>query len=65
MKARDARNLNPTAEAVVAMNLWGDTYSRQNGGSMDFWDSLSESKKARCTEIVEKVREADKRHGRG
>lgn len=63
MNDRDRRNLNPTAEAVVAMNLWGYTYSRQNGGSMDFWDSLSASEKMRCTDLVQRVREADRKHG--
>lgn len=47
------RNLNPTPEAKVAMIIWGDEYSKQNGGSMDFWDSLDKSRKKRCELVVE------------
>jgi len=42
------RNLNPTPEAKIAMIMWGERYSSQNGGSMDFWDGLSEIEKRRC-----------------
>lgn len=49
------RNLSPTPEAQVAMIIWGDEYSKQNGGSMDFWDSLTESRKKRCRLVVEKL----------
>ncbi len=58
MNRRDRRNLTPTAPAVVAMNLWGQRYSEQNGGSMDFWDKLSAEEKKRCHEIAARVREA-------
>ena len=62
--ARDRRNINPTAEALVAMNIWGDDYAfKQRGGSMDFWDSLPEFKKDRCRDLVNRIREADKAHG--
>jgi hypothetical protein len=61
---RDRRNINPTAEAYIAMNLWGDEYAhKQRGGSMDFWDSLDERRKERCRELAQRVREADKAHG--
>lgn len=46
------RNLNPTPEAKVAMIIWGKEYSEQNGGSMDFWDGLSEDRKKRCKLVV-------------
>lgn len=49
------RNLNPTAEAVVAMYIYGHEYSQQGGGSMDFWDSLPESKKRVCRELLVKI----------
>lgn len=63
-KQRATRNLNPTAEAVAAMNLFGDDYAfKQKGGSMDFWDSLGESRKRMCRDLVERIREADKAHG--
>jgi len=61
---RDRRNINPTAEAVVAMNLFPDDYAfKQRGGSMDFWDNLPEAHKRRCLDLVERIREADKSHG--
>ncbi|MDB5584829.1 MAG: hypothetical protein JWR80_10005 [Bradyrhizobium sp.] len=61
---RDRRNLNPTAEAYIAMNLWGHEYAHeQRGGSMDFWDSLDEHRKQRCTELARLVRKADRAHG--
>lgn len=46
------RNLNPTPEAKVAMIIWGKEYSGQNGGSMDFWDGLSEDRRKRCRAVV-------------
>lgn len=61
---RDRRNLNPTAEAYIAMNLWSHEYAHeQRGGSMDFWDSLDERRKQRCIELAQRVREADRAHG--
>ena len=62
--ARDRRNVNPTAEALIAMNIWSHEYAHeQRGGSMDFWDSLNESRKRICRELAERIREADKAHG--
>jgi hypothetical protein len=50
------RNLNPHAEAVLAMNLWNDEYAfKQRGGVMDFWDSIGESRQRRCRELVERI----------
>ena len=37
------KELNPHREAVLAMLMYGDEYARQPGGSMDFYDSLSEA----------------------
>jgi hypothetical protein len=56
--ARDRRNLDPHAAAVVAMCMWGERYSKQNGGSMDFWDALTPSEKRLCSEIAKKCRKA-------
>ncbi len=42
------RNLNPHAEARVAMLVWGAEYSGQRGGSMDFWYGLPDSRKRQC-----------------
>lgn len=47
------RNLNPTPAARVAMIIWGKEYSEQRGGSMEFWDSLSDFRKRRCEMVVE------------
>lgn len=49
------RNLNPHAEARAAMYLWGDEYAQQGGGSMDFWDRLSESRKRLCRDLVDEI----------
>lgn len=55
------RNLNPTAEAIVAMLMWSDEYSKQNGGSMDFYDSLSFARKKQCIASVHSIIEAAER----
>lgn len=55
-KIHSHRNLNPTAEAIAAMYLYGYEYSMQRGGSMDFWDCLSDSKKRLCIELVIKIK---------
>lgn len=57
-KQRARRNLNPTAPARVAMTLWSDRYAAQNGGSMDFWDTLSEAEKRQCRQIAEQIQAA-------
>lgn len=49
---RDRRNLNPHAEAIVAMHLWGDEYGPQKLGCMDWYDSLSEARKVLCHSLV-------------
>ncbi len=46
------RNLNPHKSAKAAMWLFGQRYAAQGGGSMDFWDSLSESDKNLCRNLV-------------
>lgn len=58
------RNLNPHAEAIAAMYLYGDEYAAQGGGSMDFWDKLSESRKNICRAFVVRILQAkDVAHG--
>ncbi|WP_414461783.1 hypothetical protein [Hyphomicrobium sp. DY-1] len=52
---RERRNLDPHAEAIIAMNLWGDHYSKQRLGCMDWYDSLSPASKARCTALVDRI----------
>lgn len=61
-RERDRRNINPTPEAVLAMNLWGSRYAAQRGGSMDFWGTLSESEQRRCRDLAEDFRKADNAH---
>lgn len=55
MMSDQQRNLNPTAQARVAMIMWGKEYSQQGGGSMDFWDRLSDDRKNRCRLVVESL----------
>lgn len=53
---RARRNLNPHAEARMAMVIWSDEYAfTQRGGSMDFWDSLSEGRKRQAKELVDEI----------
>ena len=49
------RNLNPTPAARVAMIIWGKEYGAQNGGSMDFWDTLDAERKRRCQMVVDEL----------
>lgn len=58
------RNLHPHAEARLAMAIWGEEYSKQRGGSMDFWDGLSPFRKSLCVQIVDGVLKANEENGR-
>ena len=49
------RNLHPHKAAVAAMWLWGARYSRQRGGSMDFWDSLTPSEKRTARDLANQI----------
>jgi len=49
------RNLKPTLPAKVAMIVWGNEYAAQNGGSMDFWDQLSDDKKKICLMVLDEL----------
>lgn len=50
------RNLDPHAEAQIAMLIWSDEYAfKQRGGSMDFWDSRTPFQKRQCVEIVDRI----------
>lgn len=55
MTPENRRNLNPHAEARLAMALWGEEYAAQSGGSMDFWDGLSAGRKARCIVLLNEI----------
>lgn len=54
------RNLKPTAEAKMAMYIWGKEYSGSTLGSMDFWDSLSDGQRNIATTAVKEIIEAKK-----
>lgn len=57
-KQRDQRNINPHKAAVAAMWLHGNAYAAQNGGSMDFWDKLTETQQRHCRDFVEQIEKA-------
>ena len=52
---RMQRNLNPHAEARMAMWLYAKEYSQQRDGSMDFWDKLDVRRKRLCREAVNQI----------
>lgn len=56
MMGAQHRNLNPTKAARVAMIIWGEEYSNQRGGSMDFWDGLSADRQKRCEHVIEELK---------
>lgn len=59
------RNLNPHAEARLAMALWSHEYAyEQTGGSMDFWDSRTPEQKSLCVRIVSGILESAEKNGR-
>jgi hypothetical protein len=62
---RGRRNLNPHAEARLAMVLWSHEYAHeQRGGSMDFWDSLDDLRKRLCISVIDGILEAHEKNGR-
>lgn len=58
MNDSDARNINPTAEGIMAMYLYNEEYAKSNYGSMDFYDHLSASQKKTIHSCVISVVEA-------
>jgi len=52
---REQRNINPHAEAIMAISIWGYQYSRQNLGCMDWWDALPESKKKIVRSTLDRI----------
>lgn len=61
-RARAQRNLNPTPEAVFAMFHWSADYARQNGGSMDYYDSLPQPRQEFCKRSVDGILQAAEKH---
>lgn len=52
---REERNLDPHRPARCAMWLYSERYKTQKGGSMDFWDKLSEQEKNTCRRMAEQI----------
>jgi len=49
------RNLNPHAEAIAAMHLFGSDYGPSGLGCMDYYDRLPKRLKRRCVDLVEAI----------
>ena len=58
------RNLNPTPEARFAISRWSEDYASQDGGVMDFWDTLSKRRKRISRDAVQGIIDAAKTHKR-
>lgn len=49
------RNLDPrlkTRQSVAARWIWGDEYSKQHGGQVDFYEGLSSARKSLVNEFL-------------
>jgi len=57
-------NLNPYAEARLAMCMFPDEYAAQSGGCMDFWNRLAMQRKHRVREALSATLEALEKRGR-
>ncbi len=49
------RNTHPHAEAEIARTIYAGEYEAQDGGTMDFWDSLSSKRKEYCVCLVDEI----------
>ena len=54
-RIRTQRNLHPHREARLAMLVWHNEYAAQGGGSMDFYDALTESQKRNLREWCDEL----------
>lgn len=52
---RTRENLNPHRPAKAAMWLFGSRYANYTGGSIDFWESLSDTDRAICRRLVDDI----------
>ena len=53
---RARRNLEPHKSARMAMCLYASRYAfQQRGGSMDFWDALTEGERDTCRDLVKEL----------
>jgi hypothetical protein len=55
------RNLKPHKEAVIAMWLFGEEYSRLGIGAIDYYDQLPGSKKRLCACMLEDINNAQRK----
>lgn len=66
---REQRNLNPHAEALLAITIWSDEYAAQRLGCMDWYDQLPGIRKRMCRMALDAIeglpreRVPDKREG--
>lgn len=58
---REQRNINPHREARLAMLVWHNEYAAQRGGSMDFYDSLTDSQKSLLKKWCDELEQERKR----
>jgi len=49
------------AEAIAARWLWGREYAQQNGGQLDFYESLSLTRRELCREMVDEIKACQRR----
>lgn len=56
------RNLNPHAEALLYSWIFGEEYSKQHGGVMDFWDRASKWKKGNIKTSLDKLLKTTREH---
>jgi hypothetical protein len=62
---RAQRNLNPHAEARLAMAMWSHEYAHeQKGGSMDFWDHIGPSRRRVVVTALDEILKALEAQGR-
>jgi len=54
----ESRNLNPHAEALLYSWVFGDEYSKQKGGVMDFWDKAKEWQKENIKSSLDRLLKA-------
>lgn len=49
------RNTHPHAEAEIARIWYSEQYENQDGGVMDFWDTLTDKRKEYCVCLVDEL----------
>ena len=49
------RNMHPHAEAEIARIMYSEEYAAQDGGTIEFWYSLSFQRKEYCACLVDEI----------